>query len=68
MEQTYAQASLRNTRNPSLWLDTNLLEMKLESLYRFKRWPSAKSNPRCAYFEPKDLDYLQKSLLRVVAT
>jgi hypothetical protein len=28
----------------------------------------AKSNPRCAYLGNKDLDYPQKSLLRVVAT
>jgi hypothetical protein len=33
----------------------------------YKRWPSAKSYPRCAPSEPKNLDYPQKYLLRVVA-
>jgi hypothetical protein len=60
MEQSYTQASLRNTGDPSLWIDTHLLEMKIESNYSFKRWPSAKSNPRCSYFKNKDLDCPQK--------
>jgi hypothetical protein len=68
MEQSYTQASWRNIGNPSLWIDTHLLEMKSQDYYGFKRWPSAKSNPRCAYPGNKDLDYPQKSLLRVVAT
>jgi hypothetical protein len=67
MEQSYTQASLRNTGNPSLWMDTHLLEMMIESIYRFKGWSSAKSKPRCSSSEPKDLDYPQKFLLRVVA-
>jgi hypothetical protein len=38
------------------WIDTHPLEMKIETNYGFKRWPSAKSKPRCATSEPKDLD------------
>jgi hypothetical protein len=53
MAQRYTQASLRITGNPSLWMDTHLLEMKIETIYRFKRWPSDRSNSRCAYFEKR---------------
>jgi hypothetical protein len=34
---------------------------------QIKRWPSAKSNPNNAPSEPKDIEYPQKFLLRVVA-
>jgi hypothetical protein len=59
------------------------LEMKMKANYGFKRWPSVKSkddlvssqkmtqcqvNTKVYLVEPKDLDYLQKFLLRVVAT
>jgi hypothetical protein len=40
----------------SMWEGTHLLEMKIETNYGFKRWPSAKSKPRCAPSEPKYLD------------
>jgi hypothetical protein len=43
MEQSDAQPSLGNTGNPSLWIDTHLLEMKTQDYYGFKRWTSAKS-------------------------
>jgi hypothetical protein len=36
MEQSYTQAYLRNIGNPSLRVDTHLLEMKIESSYGFK--------------------------------
>jgi hypothetical protein len=47
-------------------MDTHLLEMKIETSYGFKRWPGAKSKPRCAMSEPNTY-YPQKFLLRVVA-
>jgi hypothetical protein len=53
MEQSYTQAYLGNTGNPSLWIDTHLLEMKTQDFYGFKRWPSAKSKPKCGHLNPK---------------
>jgi hypothetical protein len=49
--------------------------MKMKTIYGFKRRPSVKSNDdpvpsqdQGVLDEPKNLDYLQKFLLRVVAT
>jgi hypothetical protein len=67
MEQSDAQVSMWNTRNPSLWIDTHLLEMKTEAYYESKDDP-VPGQTKDVLSEPKDLDHLQKSLLRVVAT
>jgi hypothetical protein len=37
------QPTLEEGWCPSLWIDIHLLEMKIESNHRVKRWPSAKS-------------------------
>jgi hypothetical protein len=42
-EQGYNQATLEDGVCPRLWIDTHLLEMKIETNYGFKRWPSAES-------------------------
>jgi hypothetical protein len=75
MEQGYPQATPEEGWCTSLWIDTHLLEMRKEANYEVKRWPSAKSKDdpvqvktKVYLVEPKDLDYLQKFLLRVVAT
>jgi hypothetical protein len=51
-EESYTQATLRKIGCHSVWIDTHLLEMKVEATYGFKRWPNAKSKPRCALSEP----------------
>jgi hypothetical protein len=58
MEQGYPQATPKEGRCLNLWIDTHLLEVKMKSKddplprqkmtqCQDKRWPSAKSRPRC---------------------
>jgi hypothetical protein len=50
---------LREIWGPSLWIDTHLLEMKIEANYGFKDDP-VPSQTKVCLVEPKDLDYPQK--------
>jgi hypothetical protein len=44
MEQGYTQETLEEGVFPRLWVDTHLLERKIETNYGFKRWPVPSQN------------------------
>jgi hypothetical protein len=50
---SYTQAILRKIRCYSVWIDTHLLEMRIETNYGFKRWPVPSQNQGVPHLNPK---------------